>query len=153
MRIDRTDLKILHLLHLDGRTSYRKLASILDVSPGTIRNRINHMLSDGLVTFHTRVNHELLGFGVHAFLNLNTESTAKDDVAAELREMSETGLIATLAGPYEVLVEVYCRDVAHLLDFIDHRVRAIVGVTQVTMNLVTSTQHGNWLESLEEIDS
>ncbi|WP_419931463.1 Lrp/AsnC family transcriptional regulator [Candidatus Poriferisodalis sp.] len=151
--IDATDLRILRLLHQDSRASYRSIADILDVSPGTVRNRINQMRSSGLVDFYARFDHEQLGFGVHAFLILNAEPTAKDDISAALLDLDETGLVATLAGQYEVLVEIYCRDVAHLLDLIDKRVQTIAGVTRVSMNLVTATQHGNWPNAPDAMES
>ena len=152
VRFDSTDLKILRLLSQDGRKSYREIAKLIGVSPGTVRNRINQMRSHRLITFDVRLNYRVLGFGVHAALLLKVQPGERSDIADALSVLEETGDVATLAGRYDLLVHVFCRDVPHLLEFIDKSIHSLNGVTQVSMNLVVKTKQKadpSFLDNLE----
>lgn len=44
--MDDLDLEIISHLRNDGRKSFTEIASILDLSEGTIRNRVSHLLEE-----------------------------------------------------------------------------------------------------------
>ncbi|MCK4969340.1 MAG: AsnC family protein, partial [Thermoplasmata archaeon] len=42
--LDDTDLKILHLLRADSRLSYREIGKRINISTGTVSERVKHMI-------------------------------------------------------------------------------------------------------------
>ena len=50
VKIDETDKKILNLFNEDGRMSYRKISRKLDISIGTVHNRIEKLVKSGVIT-------------------------------------------------------------------------------------------------------
>lgn len=141
VRIDDVDLKILRLLRHDSRKSYREISDEVGVSAGTARNRIRHMRSSGLVSFNIQLDHSLLGFGVHATLMLTIRPGRIRDVARALVDLPETEYVATLAGTYDIIVDVYCRDVSHLMDFLSAKIHSIDDAVSVSMHLVTDINY------------
>lgn len=55
--------------------------------------------------------------------------------------LDETGYVATLTGSHDVLVDVFCRDIPYLSQFIHKHIQAIDGVTSVTSYLVTDIKY------------
>ncbi|MBM4240870.1 MAG: Lrp/AsnC family transcriptional regulator [Euryarchaeota archaeon] len=63
VKIDETDKKILNLLTQDGRMSYRKISKKLDVSVGTVHNRVEKLLKSGVIKkFVPVIDHGKLGY-------------------------------------------------------------------------------------------
>ena len=61
--LDETDIKILKIINDDVRTSYRQISRELEVSVGTIHNRIDKMVKIGVIKKFSRIiDHEKLGF-------------------------------------------------------------------------------------------
>ena len=63
------------------------------------------------------------------------------EVADALSDLEETGYVATLAGAYDAVADVFCRDIAHLRHLIHDKVQKIDGVADVSTNLVTENKH------------
>ena len=63
IKLDDTDINILKIINEDVRTSYRQISRSLDVSVGTIHNRIDKMVKSGVIKkFSPVIDHEKLGF-------------------------------------------------------------------------------------------
>ena len=63
VELDDTDVKILKIINEDVRTSYRQISRDLDVSVGTIHNRIDKMVKTGVIKkFSPVIDHHKLGF-------------------------------------------------------------------------------------------
>jgi len=61
--LDEIDVKILKIINDDVRISYRQISRDLDVSVGTIHNRIDKMVKVGVIKkFSPIIDHEKLGF-------------------------------------------------------------------------------------------
>ena len=60
--LDELDFAIITQLQDDGRRSYTEISKALDVSIGTVRNRINRMIQDGIVRFICRPDAHRVGF-------------------------------------------------------------------------------------------
>ena len=49
VKLDDTDVNILKIINEDVRTSYRQISRSLDVSVGTVHNRIDKMVKSGVI--------------------------------------------------------------------------------------------------------
>lgn len=138
--LDDIDLKIVRTLRQDGRTSYSDIAKAVGVSAGTVRNRMNQMRSSGILSFSVWLDPSLTGLGIHATLLLKVRAGRLVEVADALSSLEEAGYVATLAGAYDAVADVFCRDVAHLRLLVHDKVQRIDGVLDVTTNLVTENR-------------
>ena len=138
--LDDIDLKIVRTLQQDGRTSYSDISKAVGVSAGTVRNRISQMRSSGILSVNVWLDPSLSGLGIHATLLLKVHPGRLVEVADALSDLEETGYVATLAGAYDAVADVYCRDMAHLRILIHDKVQKIGGVADVSTNLVTENK-------------
>ncbi|GIU72793.1 MAG: hypothetical protein KatS3mg003_2272 [Candidatus Nitrosocaldaceae archaeon] len=60
--MDKIDVDIIRLLLNDSRVSYNQIADRLGVSINTVRSRIDKMLKQGLIKYHTIVNLDKFGY-------------------------------------------------------------------------------------------
>ena len=141
MDLDDTDLEIVRLLHEDARSSYSDIAKIVGVAAGTVRNRIGKMRSSGLLSFEVRLDPHRSGLGVIAMLLVRVKPRQLAEVADALADLDETAYVATLAGVYDIVAEVCCRDIAGLHRLIHGKVQQIEGVVDVSTNLVTENKN------------
>lgn len=63
IKIDEIDKKILNLLSEDGRMSYRKISRELDISVGTVHNRVEKFTKTGIIKkFVPIIDHSKVGY-------------------------------------------------------------------------------------------
>lgn len=138
--LDDIDREIVRTLQEDGRISYSDISKAVGVSAGTVRNRINLMRSSGILSVNVWLDPSLSGLGIHATLLLKVRPGQLVEVADALSGLDEAGYVATLAGAYDAVADVFCRDIAHLRLLIHDKVQQIDGVVDVTTNLVTENK-------------
>lgn len=72
--IDDVDRKMIKIFHKDGRKSYRSIAKQLDISIGTVHNRIEKLLKSGIIQRFTPViDHEKLGYSLTTIIGVKVK--------------------------------------------------------------------------------
>lgn len=141
VELDDIDLEIVRLLHEDGRSSYSDMSKIIGVSAGTVRNRISRMRSSGMLSFDVWLDPYRSGLGMHATLLIKVKPRHLTETADALADLDETAYVATLAGAYDIVADVFCRDIVDLRRLIHEKVQQMEGVVDVSTNLVTENKH------------
>ncbi|MCD7781741.1 MAG: Lrp/AsnC family transcriptional regulator [Methanosphaera sp.] len=113
--MDDLDKKILELLRDDGRKSYRKISRDLDVSVGTVHNRVDKLTKSGIINkFVPVIDHEKLGYTLTAVIGIEikggtisflTEKTEfKDNILAlyDVTGQFDGFIIAKFKNTYEL---------------------------------------------------
>ncbi len=74
---DETDLKILTELQKNGRIKLNELADAVGLSVPSTTDRIHKLESNGIIeSYHTKLNHKLLGKDITAFIFVTSDSSA-----------------------------------------------------------------------------
>lgn len=118
--LDEIDKRLLLLLTRDARASAADLARVMSVSRGTIQNRIDKMMRQGVIDKFTveigkgETEHQISAF---ALIHLN----ADDDtvIKAALRRIEEVTQVSTLSGTFDLVVELRCGSLAGLDTVLD----------------------------------
>jgi DNA-binding Lrp family transcriptional regulator len=72
--IDDIDRKMIQIFHEDGRKSYRSIAKQLDISIGTVHNRIEKLLKSGIIErFSPIIDHEKLGYSLTTIIGVKVK--------------------------------------------------------------------------------
>ena len=145
--LDRVSAAIVDSLRSDGRKSYAAIAKEVGVSEATVRQRLQRLTEQGHMQIVAVTNP--VGRGRFTSMLLVKTSGDVESVAAALRELPEVTFAVATAGVYDVVIEVTCRDGAHLLSVIDGSIRTIDSVeaveTLVYLKLLKlSYQSGVW---------
>jgi Lrp/AsnC family transcriptional regulator for asnA, asnC and gidA len=113
--LDDLDRALVAALQADGRASFREIARQLSVAEGTIRNRYERLCDAGVLDVVGVTNPLALGFDAMAMVGLTTHGRSQT-VADAVAELPEVSYVVIVAGQFDLLVELVCRDHAHLLE-------------------------------------
>jgi Lrp/AsnC family transcriptional regulator for asnA, asnC and gidA len=138
--MDGMDRLILQTLQEDGRTPFTQIARQLGVSETTVRNRYNSLVEDGIVRTVAIVDPHALGFQAPAIVAISVDPGSTNRVAQAITKMPEVSYLVMTLGSYDLLVEVFCRDQAHLADLITEQIHLLPGV-RATETLVIARSY------------
>ena len=80
-----------------------------------------------------------LDFQAPAILGLSVEPGLSEDVARAISGLPDVSNVVLTLGRYDLIVEVYCRDIPHLTDFIANQIPKISGVKRIDTLLITKS--------------
>lgn len=134
-QMDDLDRLILQTLQQDGRTPFTHIARQAGVSETTVRLRYRALVEAGVVRTVGIVDPYVLGFHAPAIVGITVAPGQVDEVARRIAELPEVSYLVMTLGAFDLVMEVFCRDLGHLTDFLLGQIRPIPGVrsTQTLM--------------------
>lgn len=137
--MDELDLEILSLLQQDGRKPYTEIAHELGVSEGTIRNRVYRLIDEQIIQIVGQVDPIHLGFDAPAVMGVTVQPAEIEQAAEQIASFPEVSYLLMVSGGYDLIVEVACRDRAHLTSFLNQSLRKVPGVQSIHTFLILRT--------------
>jgi len=137
--MDETDHRILAILRRDARTPYTEIADRLDVSEGTVRNRVERMTEEGVIerfTVTTRTGN--VKAMVEASLAVTVDA---DEVSTTMAEWDEVDFVWQVSGDRDLVLVVDTVDTKSLNDLIS-RARNREEVEDTTTRLILDERIG-----------
>ena len=129
VELDDIDRRLVTALVADGRVSYAELAPLVGLSQAAVRARVLRLLDEGVVTIQTHTSPEAAGIGGYSGIGIVASGPVRP-LAEAIAAMGGTTLVAAAAGRFDILVEAWWFDEAHLLGLLD-RLRSLEGVRRV----------------------
>lgn len=105
--LDKLDLKIISLLSVNCRISYRNISSIVDLTPNAVKIRVNKMISNGIIRdFIVRVNPYLFGYEKEYSLTIRNSNRKikEEDIASKLSLIGELLVYAKQLGGSSICI-------------------------------------------------
>lgn len=133
--MDELSLEIIRFLQQDGRMSNTEIANRLGVSEGTVRARIQKLMSEGVLRVVAAVDPVKVGRQALAIICIQTSLRDRADVADQLKEFPEIRFIAYTTGKYDIICEMYAESNDRLLDFLNHHLSTIEGIQKAEVSL------------------
>ena len=137
--MDNTDLAILSFLQKDARRSFTDIASELQISEGTVRNRVARLVEKRTVQFVGLVDPSQLGYDAPAMIGVTVQSNLLEKAATEMAQFPEVSYLVMSSGEYDLIVEVLCRDREHLASFLNEKLRQVEGVQRTQTFMILRT--------------
>jgi len=135
VKLDDVDKGIISALQADGRRPYSRIAADLDVSESVVRYRAQRLEQAGVLQVVGIADPLRIGFDRMALIGVKVRPGALDDVCTAITALPETSYVAAIAGSYDVIVEVVCRDTGHFTELLK-RLHVVDGVTSTESFLV-----------------
>ncbi|MBC7227111.1 MAG: Lrp/AsnC family transcriptional regulator [Thermoflexales bacterium] len=134
-QMDDLDRLILQTLQQDGRTPFTHIARQAGVSETTVRLRYRALVEAGVIRTVGIVDPYALGFQAPAIVGVTVAPGQIDEVARRVAELPEVSYLVMTLGAFDLVMEVFCRDLSHLTDFLLQQIHQIPGVrsTQTLM--------------------
>ena len=149
------DDALFELLSADGRQSNREIARQLDVSEGTVRQRLTKLLGTGQLQFQVVCNPETLGLGTLGLVRVACRAKAIEETAQRLVALEQAAFVGEISGKHNLLAAFNTTDALQLGDLCDDEILGAKGVDSVDVQmLVVNIKHDyrfSVFDSLAEI--
>ena len=113
--LDDVDRKIIKYLQENGRESFVKMAEEIGLPTSTVRDRTNRLLESEVLRVVGVLNPLKAQQRVMANIGVKLAHGDHERVTDEIARFEEVSYLVVCAGSFDLLVEVVCRDHAHLL--------------------------------------
>ena len=141
-KVDLLDRKILRVISVDARRSFKEIAEQCGVSRAAIHQRVVRMFDRGTITGSGyQINPKYLGFGTCSYIGIRLEKGSMyNAVVQELMKIPEVVECHFTTGPYTMLIKLYARDNAHLMELLNDKIQVVPGVIS-TETLISLKQN------------
>jgi Lrp/AsnC family transcriptional regulator for asnA, asnC and gidA len=137
-RLDDTDKRVIAALQADGRRPYSRIAAELGVSESVVRYRAQRLEQAGVLQVVGIADPLRIGFERMALIGIKVRPGTIGDFCEQAAALPETSYVAAIAGSYDAIVEVICRDTGHFTELLNDRLHRIDGVVSTESFLVLS---------------
>jgi Lrp/AsnC family transcriptional regulator, regulator for asnA, asnC and gidA len=135
-RLDAVDRQIIGALQVEGRRPYSRIAADVGVSESVVRYRVQRLEQSGMLQIVGIADPLRIGFDRMALVGLKVRPGTLHDVCEAVTAFPETSYVAAIAGSYDVIVEVVCRDTAHFTELLTKRLHLVDGIESTESFLV-----------------
>jgi Lrp/AsnC family transcriptional regulator for asnA, asnC and gidA len=137
--MDTLDHSIVAFLQEDGRMRYTEIAKALDVTEGTVRNRVAKLLEQKAIQIIGVLDPHRMGYTAPAIIGISIQPPQLEEAAVEIASMPEVSYLIMVAGEYDLIVEVFCRDREHLAAFLRDKLLKVEGVQRTQTSFILHT--------------
>ncbi|MDR0900618.1 MAG: Lrp/AsnC family transcriptional regulator [Methanobrevibacter sp.] len=119
VRLDKTDHKILEIINKDARTPYRQISRDLDISVGTVHNRVDKLIKTGIIKkFAPIMDHRKLGYGLTTIIGVRVKGGKLENW--ENKKSFDTNVLGIydVTGEYDAFLIAKFKDTDELDKFI-----------------------------------
>lgn len=126
--MDDLDLAIIEQLQGNGRIPFTDVAKNLNVTEGTIRNRVAKLIESKTIQIVGLIDPHRAGYDTPALIGVTVTPPYLEDAAAQIAAMPEVSYLIMVSGEYDLMVEVFCRNREQLASLIRDRLQKVTGV-------------------------
>jgi Lrp/AsnC family transcriptional regulator for asnA, asnC and gidA len=104
--IDALDRKIILELQEEARKPYKDIATKLNVSEGTIKNRVTRLINRGVLKLEARVNPFALPHKISAIVGVNLNNRNYEETMREIEKIPEITSVWSATGRFDLFFEI-----------------------------------------------
>lgn len=139
IKTDTVDEGIMAILREDGRLSNREVARRLDVSEGTVRQRLKKLQDAGAIRIGVVTDANRVGFAVSAWVRVSVSPEHTDHALTSFSSLKEVQYVAAVVGRYNVLVVLTASNQLELMRLVNAKIESCRGVSQVDVRIIAQT--------------
>ena len=137
--MDQLDLEIIAHLQTDGRKPLTEIARALNVSEGTIRNRVSQLIENQTIQIVGMADPHQLGYDAPAIIAVSVQPNKLEDVVRKLADIREVSYLIYISGDFDLMVEVMCKDRESITKLLNEQIRSTKGVTRTQTFFILNT--------------
>ena len=138
--MDELDRRLIGLLRADSRTPAAALAKALKVSRGTVQNRIERLLAQGVIQgFTIKTRPDVDANRVQAVMCIAIEGERSAAVVKALKGFPEVAAIHTTNGRWDLVADLDVETLAEFSRTLD-QIRQIEGIASTETSILLATQ-------------
>ena len=137
--MDKLDFELISILQKDGRTPFTEIAKQLNVSEGTVRNRLARLQEQDILQVVGMVDPYQLGFDAPAMIGVSVDPPKLESAAKMIATFEEVSYLVMVSGEVDLIVEVMCKDREALAEFLNQKIRQVPGITRTQTYFILRT--------------
>jgi len=139
--MDDLDRKILQIITQNARIPFRDVAVQCGVSRAAVHQRVQRLFDDGVIVGSSyNIDPKSIGYSTCTYVGLTLEKgSLYHQVVVSLAQIPEVIEAHFTTGRYTMLIKLYARDNAHLMQLLNSRIQEIEGVVS-TETLISLDQ-------------
>jgi Lrp/AsnC family transcriptional regulator for asnA, asnC and gidA len=130
------DREIVSVLQRDGRRPYSRVAAELGVAESVVRYRVQRLEKAGILQIVGIADPLKVGFDLMAMVGISVAPGKIRQVAEVMSQLAEASYVARVAGRFDLIVELVCRDTAHFSTLLADGMQAVDGVVRTESFLI-----------------
>ncbi len=116
--LDNIDRKIILELQKDARRQYKLIAKKLNVSEGTIKNRVTRLINRGILKLEARVNPFALPNQISAIVGVNLKERNHEEKIKAIEKIPGITSVWNAAGRFDLFFEIMVDSLNSLNDIL-----------------------------------
>ena len=137
--LDDTDRSIIEVLERDARTSLRRIAEEVDVSLGTVSNRVKKLEENGVIRdYRVILDSEKVGWNLNVVIGLRIQKGRLIEIQEKIARDNRVYGVYDVTGEFDSMVIARARDRSDL-DDLSKNVLSMDGVVRSVTHLVLNT--------------
>jgi Lrp/AsnC family transcriptional regulator for asnA, asnC and gidA len=116
--LDNIDREIILELQKDARRQYKLIAKKLNVSEGTIKNRVTRLINRGILKLEARVNPFALPNQISAVVGVNLKERNHEEKIKEIEKIPGITSVWNAAGRFDLFFEIMVDSLNSLNDIL-----------------------------------
>ena len=138
--MDALDRQLIALLRADSRKAAAALAQALGVSRGTVQNRIDRLMREGVIQgFTVKTRPDVDANRVRAVMTIAIEGERSAAVVRALKGFPEVAAIHTTNGRWDLVADLDVENLAQFSHTLD-QIRQIEGIASTETSILLATQ-------------
>ena len=131
-RVDDNDITIIDMLRDNARSSLRDIAKVVDMSPSSVRNRIEKLLERGLIKrFTIDVDYRKMGYEIQVIVLITSRPGSSEALHRSLQSFEQISNVYWTSGPANFVCLVRVHDMNELSLFLTTELEKLEGVERV----------------------
>lgn len=131
VRIDDLDREIVNVLESDGRATYSEMSRITGIPASTVRTRVNHLISRGVLRVCAVVTSEFLG-PRHMFgFGVRFDANAEEGTVEAIQNIDAVSYLSLSLGRWNAIGTLLAESQTDVVSQLD-KVRAVTGVCELS---------------------
>jgi DNA-binding Lrp family transcriptional regulator len=119
LELDELDREIISLFNDDGRVSYRKIAKKLDISIGTVHNRMEKLTKKGVIKkFVPIIDHDKLGYSLTTIIGVRVKGGVLANWEDKTAYHQNVLCMYDVTGEFDAILIARFKDTSELDKFI-----------------------------------
>jgi len=133
-RLDGLDLKIIHALSKDGRTSMVEIAKGTGLSPVAIKNRVERLIVDGVLKIQGLLNMEKV-YSVSAHIEIEADDKTISQLIEKFQNSPLVYHLVRISGRYNLMVSIATPNLESIENFIAKEIRSKPGIGHIDVSV------------------
>lgn len=133
---ERLNSEIVKMLELDGRMAFSEIASRLNVSEGTIRNRVNGMKETGMLRIVAIADPRASEYKADAMVCVKVAPGVTPRMVADrLSAVSSVVYVLWITGRFDLLIEIVCDEPDKMASFLEDHIHSCEDIVEAEVML------------------